>query len=89
MRTAMNFGESQSFSDILSVTWSNPDSRRILIFFCVNLAFFFVELVYGYMANSLGLISDAFHMLFDCLALLIGLLASYLAQLQPKDNEYA
>mmetsp|Transcript_4148 Transcript_4148/g.7021 ORF Transcript_4148/g.7021 Transcript_4148/m.7021 type:complete len:143 (+) Transcript_4148:1503-1931(+) len=46
-----------------------------------------VELVYGYMSNSLGLISDAFHMLFDCMALLIGLVASYIAQLESLKKQ--
>ena len=65
--------------DMISVTWNNNQSRKILIFLVINMAFFFVELIYGYMSNSLGLISDAFHMLFDCMALFIGLSASYIS----------
>lgn len=65
--------------DMIKVTWSNTQSRKILIFLIINMAFFFVELIYGYMSNSLGLISDAFHMLFDCMALFIGLSASYIS----------
>jgi len=74
--------------DIIKVTWSNPESKRILLFFTLNMLFFFVELVYGYMSNSLGLISDAFHMLFDCTALLIGLVAAYIAQGSPRHPEF-
>lgn len=82
----LNFGSFKNtlFYDVVRVTWSNPESKRILIFFTINIAFFFIELVYGYLSNSLGLISDAFHMLFDCMALLIGLMASYVAQLKFK-----
>lgn len=74
--------------DVISVTWKNEQSRKILIFFTINMGFMFVELLYGYWTNSLGLMSDAFHMLFDCAALLIGLIASYIAQLKKSDNEY-
>ena len=52
------------------------------------MVFFFVELLYGYLSNSLGLISDAFHMLFDCMALLVGLIASYLAQIETTKKKY-
>lgn len=55
------------------------------MFFMANLAFMFVEFLYGYLTNSLGLISDAVHMAFDCLALLVGLVASYLAQLDHQE----
>jgi len=74
--------------DVVKVTWNNPQSQKILIFFSINMAFMFVELLYGYWTNSLGLMSDAFHMLFDCAALFIGLIASYIAQLPKSDNEY-
>ena len=63
----------------------NADTRKIAIFFTINLSFMFVELIYGYLSNSLGLISDSFHMLFDCMALFIGLCASYIAKL-PADK---
>ena len=64
---------------MIKVTWSHSQSKKILIFFTINLSFMFVELLYGYYTNSLGLISDAFHMLFDCTALLIGLVAAYIS----------
>ena len=51
-----------------------------------NLGFMFVEVLYGYLTNSLGLISDAVHMIFDWLALLVGLIASYLAQVERKEG---
>jgi len=65
--------------DFLKTCWNKDSSKKILIFFSINLAFMFVELFYGIYTNSLGLISDSFHMLFDCLALLFGLCASYMA----------
>jgi solute carrier family 30 (zinc transporter), member 5/7 len=74
--------------DLIKVTWKDPNSRNILIFFTINLMFMFVELLYGYLSGSLGLISDAFHMLFDCAALLIGLIASYISQLKDIDKLY-
>lgn len=74
--------------DLVKVTWKDPNSRNILIFFTINLMFMFVELLYGYLSGSLGLISDAFHMLFDCVALFIGLVASYISQLKDIDKLY-
>jgi len=71
--------EQWTLVDLIKVTWKDPTSRNILIFFTINLLFMFVELIYGYMSGSLGLISDAFHMLFDCVALFIGLVASYIS----------
>ena len=73
------FVKESTIYDLITVTWENEQSKKILIFFTLNLMFFFVELSVGYLSNSLGLISDAFHMLFDCTALLIGLIASYIA----------
>lgn len=67
--------------------YENNDSRKIAIFFLINLIFMFVELIYGYMSNSLGLITDSFHMLFDCMALFIGLCASYISKM-GVDNKY-
>lgn len=83
-----HFTSNNIIVDMIRVTWSSPQSKKILIFFMINLAFFFVEFAWGFWANSLGLISDAFHMLFDCLALMIGLVASYIAQLPVKKNEF-
>lgn len=65
---------------------ANTASRRIAIFLGVNFAFMFVELIYGIISNSLGLVSDAGHMLFDCIALAIGLLATYMAKVNPPSN---
>jgi zinc transporter 5/7 len=73
--------------DFIKTCYENTDTRKIAIFFTINLSFMFVELVYGYLSNSLGLISDSFHMLFDCMALFIGLCASYIAKL-PADKQY-
>jgi solute carrier family 30 (zinc transporter), member 5/7 len=73
--------------DFVKTCVENEDTRKIAIFFTINLAFMFVELIYGYMSNSLGLISDSFHMLFDCMALFIGLCASYIAKL-PSNKQY-
>jgi len=72
--------------DFIRVIWKKRYSRRIALFFVANLGFMFVEVLYGYLTNSLGLISDAMHMAFDCLALFVGLTASYLAQLDNKDE---
>ena len=83
-----NLSVSQQFSredsliyDFVKTCYENNDSRKIAIFFTINLLFMFVELIYGYMSNSLGLITDSFHMLFDCMALFIGLCASYIAKM--------
>jgi len=73
--------------DFIMTCYENNDSRKIAIFFLINLLFMFVELVYGYMSNSLGLITDSFHMLFDCMALFIGLCASYIAKM-GVDKKY-
>ena len=70
----------------MKTCYENPDSRKIAIFFLINLIFMFVELVYGYISNSLGLITDSFHMLFDCTALFIGLCASYIAKMDVDKN---
>jgi len=75
--------------DFVRTCYENSDTRKIAIFFVINLSFMFVELVYGYLSNSLGLISDSFHMLFDCMALFIGLCASYIAKMKAdKDYTY-
>ena len=88
-----NLSVSQQFSredsliyDFVKTCYENNDSRKIAIFFTINLLFMFVELIYGYMSNSLGLITDSFHMLFDCMALFIGLCASYIAKMGVDRN---
>ena len=73
--------------DFIKTCYENSDTRKIAVFFVINLSFMFVELIYGYISNSLGLISDSFHMLFDCMALFIGLFASYIAKM-PADKQY-
>lgn len=73
--------------DFVQTCYANSDTRKIAIFFLINLSFMFVELIYGYLSNSLGLISDSFHMLFDCMALFIGLCASYIAKMSA-DKQY-
>jgi len=72
--------------DFFQTCWENEDSRKILIFFSINLAFMFVELVFGFISNSLGLITDSFHMLFDCTALFISLCASYISKWSADKN---
>ncbi|KAG7153318.1 Zinc transporter 5-like, partial [Homarus americanus] len=71
------------FTSTLRLILSNPNSRTIFYFLCVNLCFTFVEFAYGMWTNSLGLISDGFHMLFDCSALVMGLVASVMARWKP------
>jgi len=65
--------------------FSDPNSRNLLCFLCLNLAFAFVELFYGIWTNSLGLISDSFHMFFDCTGLMAGLVATVITKW--KSNE--
>lgn len=81
------FNTNNLIYDFAKTCYENPDSRKIAIFFIINLIFMFVELVYGYISNSLGLITDSFHMLFDCTALFIGLCASYIAKMDV-DKHY-
>lgn len=73
--------------DFVKTCYENEDSRKIAIFFMINLAFMFVELIYGFISNSLGLITDSFHMLFDCTALFISLCASFIAKM-PADKKF-
>jgi len=37
---------------------SNPESRKIFYFLCLNLCYMLVQMLYGVWTNSLGLISD-------------------------------
>ncbi|POY73388.1 hypothetical protein BMF94_3726 [Rhodotorula taiwanensis] len=71
----------------IKVILDSPESRRIFLFLCINLAFMFVQMAYGVWTNSLGLISDSIHMFFDCLALGVGLFASVMAT-WPSNNVY-
>jgi len=74
----------ETIIDFIKVTKDNQESRKIGIFFMLNLAFMFIELAYGYLSNSLGLVADSFHMLFDSLGLFISLVASYISKLPPN-----
>lgn len=65
---------------------SDPNSRNLLGFLCLNLSFAFVELFYGIVTNSLGLISDSFHMFFDCTGLMAGLAASVITKWRANDK---
>ena len=87
LRLSLSVGQDSLVYDFVKTCIENDDTRKIAIFFTINLAFMFVELIYGYISNSLGLISDSFHMLFDCMALFIGLCASYIAKL-PSNKQY-
>ena len=66
-------------SDFIRTCWAKPESRRMLIFFIINMGFMFVEMGFGVYVNSLGLISDAFHMLSDCFSVLVALSAAYIS----------
>lgn len=66
-------------SDFVRTSWANPQSKRMLIFFLVNMCFMFVEMGVGVYVNSLGLISDAFHMLSDCFSIFVALVAAYIS----------
>lgn len=73
--------------DFALTCWEKEGSRRMLIFFCINMSFMVVEMAYGLYANSMGLISDAFHMLSDCFAILVALIATYISS-SPADRLY-
>ena len=60
-------------------------TRRLLLYFALNLAFMAVEIGYGFFSNSLGLISDGFHMFFDCFGLFIGLCAAFMSRWEGND----
>ena len=68
-----------SSQSLVHTILSNPKSRPIFQFLCLNLAFMVVQLLWGVWTNSLGLISDAIHMFFDCAAIGMGLSASVMA----------
>ena len=57
-----------------------PRTRKLFLYFILNLAFMAVEVGYGFFSNSLGLISDGFHMLFDCFGLFVGLCAAFVSR---------
>ncbi|KAL9713715.1 putative zinc transporter msc2 [Leucoagaricus gongylophorus] len=65
---------------------SNPESRKIFYFLCLNLCYMLVQMLYGVWTNSLGLISDAIHMAFDCMAIGVGLFASVMATWEPNER---
>jgi zinc transporter 5/7 len=87
LRNRLGVTDDSLIFDFIRTCYESADTRKIAIFFLINLSFMFVELIYGYISNSLGLISDSFHMLFDCMALFIGLCASYIAKMQA-DKHY-
>lgn len=70
----------------IRLIWSDPTSRNLLGFLCLNLTFAFVELAYGVWTNSLGLISDSFHMFFDCTGLLAGLVATVITKWRANEK---
>ena len=65
--------------DFIRTCWEKPESRRMLIFFLINMGFMCVEMGFGVYVNSLGLISDAFHMLSDCFSVLVALIAAFIS----------
>lgn len=46
----------------------------------------FIELIYGIISNSLSLICDSAHMLLDSSALIFGLIAAFIAKLEPNNK---
>ncbi|KAJ3436743.1 zinc transporter [Anaeramoeba flamelloides] len=74
-------------SKIFSTIMKHSDTRRIFLFFLINLSFMFVEFLYSILSDSLTLLSDSFHMLFDCISLFAGLFASYVSKL-PRNSNY-
>ena len=74
-------------SDFFNTIWSDPNSKKILLFLILNFGFMGVELLYGYLSNSLGLIGDSFHMLCDSMALMIGLGASYISKISADASK--
>jgi solute carrier family 30 (zinc transporter), member 5/7 len=42
----------------LKTILSNPESRKIFYFLCLNMSYMAVQMLYGVWTNSLGLISD-------------------------------
>lgn len=68
------------FMDVITTTWEDKETRRILSFLLLNASFMLVELIYGYLSNSLSLIGDGFHMMVDSMALLVGLVAAYISK---------
>lgn len=78
----------------VSEIWNDYNSKRLFIYFLINVAFMFVEFTVGILTNSLGMISDAGHMLFDSMytndlffrALLFGLIASCMANWKKNDR---
>lgn len=74
--------------DMLQSTWNDKESRRILLFLCLNIVFMILEFIYGYLSNSLSLISDSFHMMVDSMALCIGLAAAYISKRGAKDIKW-
>lgn len=71
---------------MLKSVWTTTESRRILLFLCINIMYMVVEFLVGYSTNSLGLIGDAGHMFFDNSALFVGLIASYIGHFRPNER---
>ncbi|KAG6844555.1 hypothetical protein H0H87_005975 [Tephrocybe sp. NHM501043] len=73
----------------LKTILSNPESRKIFYFLCLNMCYMMIQMLYGVWTNSLGLISDgavAIHMAFDCMAIGVGLFASVMATWEPNER---
>lgn len=49
----------------LKTILSNPESRKIFYFLCLNMCYMLVQMLYGVWTNSLGLISDGTHLLLQ------------------------
>nr|CCA23337.1 unnamed protein product putative [Albugo laibachii Nc14] len=71
---------------MLQSVWNTTESRKILLFLCINIMYMVLEFVVGYSTNSLGLIGDAGHMFFDNSALFVGLIASYIGCFRPNER---
>jgi len=48
----------------LKTILSNPESRKIFYFLCLNMCYMLVQMLYGVWTNSLGLISDGMSPIF-------------------------
>lgn len=49
----------------LKTILSNPESRKIFYFLCLNMCYMMIQMLYGVWTNSLGLISDGMSSFFS------------------------
>lgn len=65
----------------LKTILSNPESRKIFYFLCLNMCYMLVQMLYGVWTNSLGLISDGVPIVsrFNVQLLIVYLIAIHMA----------